>query len=237
MLPSRITKWQALAGVILVLMLSPKLGDWAARQVAEAPTYIRNAVHHLIQMAPPLFIMLAWPGRKPADWGFRRGDSRKGWKWVWSFSLIWIGLYAAITLYHLFSPLTPQAYYDPTDPASLTGELLFRGVIVGPSEEILFRAFPITVLLPFWNQKGDIFGHPISSAGVIAAILFTLAHIGYYLFPLEVYHFQPLQLFTALGLGLLYAIVFEQTRSILFPILIHAISDTIPVLSLFLLNL
>ena len=107
---------------------------------------------------------------------------------------------------------------------------------MGLSEETLFRAFPITVLIVILNRRFNIFHLKISQAGVIAALLFCYAHIGYHIYPFEIYSFHISQLFTAAGLGLLYAVIFEETKSILYPMIIHSVSDVIPVLGVFALQ-
>lgn len=224
--------------VVLVLFLAPRLGTAVATLIDTQQVADFNTIHHLVQLCIPLTIMLAWPGKPLPTWGLRKGMSRMGWKWVAGFSIFWVSLYGLITVVYIYLDIYPSAYYDVTDPLSLSKELLFRGVVVGPSEEILFRAFPITILLMIWPVKHHLFlSIRISSAGIATAMMFTLAHIGITFFPLALTHLDPVQLFTALGFGLLYAIVFERTGSILYPVIIHSISDVVPVLSMWVIYL
>ena len=79
-----------------------------------------------------------------------------------------------------FSNNVPEVYYDVTDTKNLLGELFFRGFIVGPSEEILFRSFPIVLLhVAGFTKTTYIFGFKITNAGIIASVIFALAHVSF----------------------------------------------------------
>ncbi len=238
-------KWFVLLGVTLILFIMPQIGSYVADQntaffdrLDPDQNYMWGIIHHLAQALPVLIIMIFWPGVSMKQWGFQKGNADKGLKWVKYFTLIWAGLYVIITILMFLLDKSPDAYYDVSKPSNLAGELFFRFFVVGPSEEILFRSFPIVLLtMVGFDKKGDIFGFEINRAGIIAAVVFALAHIGYSLNPPEITQFDFLQVFTALGMGLLYAIVFRITKSIYYPMIIHAVSDVIPVLGLLALSL
>ncbi len=238
-----VEKYLLILFVILVIEFAARTGSLLANHFQNLLSFIDpnhayswGILHHIVQFLIPLLIMIFWPRRSLKDWGFRIGDVHKGLKWIYGFTLIWIGIYSAITVVYLLQNSMPKVYYDVTNMRSFFGELGFRAFIVGLSEETLFRAFPITILIVFWNRRINIFRFTISQAGIIAAVIFCYAHIGYYVYPFQITHFNVVQLFTAAGLGLFYAIVFEETKSILYPIIIHSISDVIPVLGVFVLH-
>lgn len=194
-------------------------------------------VHHIVQALIPMLLVLFWNRELFQDWGFQWGNRGAGFQWVLGFSVFWLLVYAGITVYNANSGSIPNAYYDVTNARNLWGELFFRGLVVGSSEEILFRSFPIAILLRAgFTRPNRIFGYDLSSAGFFSAICFALAHIGFNIYPFEVYQFSPVQLITSLGFGLLYAIVLQHTRSIYYPMLIHSISDVVPVLSMWILK-
>ncbi len=231
--------------VILVVLIAPRIGTAVADYLNPFFTvidpdkvFMSGIVHHIVQAIVPIFIILIWKKKSFKDWGFKTGNKTAGWKWVGWFTLIWLVIYSGLTIFNLVTKNVPQTYYDVTNTRNLIGELFFRAVIVGPSEEILFRAFPIILLLTAGYTKiTKIFGCEITYAGIISAVLFALAHIGFNFYPFEIYHFDLVQLITALGFGLLYAIVFHQTKSIYYPMIIHSISDVFPVISLFAIKL
>ena len=67
----------------------------------------------------------------------------------------------------------------------------------------------------------------IPTSGIVAAILFTLAHIGFTFSQFAITYFDPLQLFGAFGFGLFFAIIFHRTGSLLGPIILHGYSNLI----------
>lgn len=230
--------------VVLVLILSPHLGtlvaDYAVPyfdKIDPDRRFMWGIVHHSIQALVPVTLIFMWRKALFNQWGFSRGDYKTGWRWVLWFTIIWVGVYAGLTVFNIYNDTNLEVYYDVTNTRNLVGELVFRGLIVGPSEEILFRAFPICILLAAGFCKNyKIFNQDISQAGIISAVLFALAHIGITIFPFEVHHFSVIQLITSLGFGLFYAIVYQKTKSIYYPILIHSISDVVPVVSLFIID-
>ncbi|MFO7864137.1 MAG: CPBP family intramembrane glutamic endopeptidase [Salinivirgaceae bacterium] len=231
--------------VVIVLLSAPRIGTLIADKLNPLFTaidpdkkFMWGIVHHIIQALIPIIVILIWKKNLFKEWGFKWGYKPWGWKWVGWFTLAWTLVYVGITTFNLLTNNTPEAYYDVTNSRNFLGELFFRCFIVGPSEEILFRSFPIVLLLTAgFTKKTDIFGFEITYAGIIAAVLFALAHIGFNFYPFEIYHFSVVQVVTSLGFGLLYAIVFHQTKSIYYPMIIHSISDVIPLLALYILHL
>jgi len=67
----------------------------------------------------------------------------------------------------------------------------------GLSEEILFRGLIQTYLSRVFDAVDPFFGHELPLAGVITAVIFTVAHVGFTLSPLGVFYFQPPQLVLA----------------------------------------
>lgn len=230
--------------VILVLVLAPRLGALVADNLTSFfinidpdQRFMWGIIHHIVQAIIPMLVVLIWKKEIFKKWGLSWGDYKVGRQWVFWFSLFWIVLYTGLTAYNIAFSINPEVYYDVTNFRNFSGELFFRGAIVGPSEEILFRAFPISVLvLAGFNSKYNIFNQEIYQAGIISAVFFALAHIGFNIPTFEIYHFNIVQVITAVGFGLMYAIIFQKTKSIFYPMIIHSISDFIPVLSFFVIK-
>jgi membrane protease YdiL (CAAX protease family) len=55
----------------------------------------------------------------------------------------------------------------------------FSWIIVGISEEIVFRGFFQTALAKYWHGTLRVFDTDIPIAGLIAALIFTIAHISF----------------------------------------------------------
>ena len=77
----------------------------------------------------------------------------------------------------------------------------------------------------------------IPLAGIIAALIFVMAHIGLDLFPLQILYFNTGQLIFAFIFGIFYSILFYETKSILAPIITHNIVDGIGTLIDYVLTL
>ena len=104
------------------------------------------------------------------------------------------------------------------------------------SEETLFRGFVMVVLGQSWKGILNIGKLTIPVSGLLAALIFTYAHISYTIFPLKFY-FNTGQLIAAFGLGIFYAIVFYKTKSLLGSVLCHNISDGIGFIIVWLLGM
>lgn len=230
--------------VLVVVLFAPRIGTLVADNLITYFTgidpdkkFMWGIIHHIVQALIPITVVLVWNRNLFKDWGLNWNNQKSGFKWVGWFTFVWTLLYVVINTINFMNRHIPEAYYDVNNTRNFLGELFFRGFIVGPSEEILFRSFPIVLLLRAgFNKKTDIFGFEITHAGILAALLFSLAHIGFQFYPFTVYHFSFVQVATALGFGLLYAIIFHQTKSIYYPMIIHAVSDVIPVAALYILH-
>ena len=246
---SPLRKYLILIFVLLVIEVAPRIGSLVANRFQSQLRFLDpdqvfswGIIHHLTQLLIVLLIMIAWPQKPLREWGFRVGDSQKGLRWISWFSIIWIGIYTILTIVNISQNNQITTYYDVTNARNLFGELTFRGFLVGLSEETVFRSFPITLLIVYWSAKIELFHIRsirvnISHAGILSVVFFIYAHIAFNYYPFEIITFDIVQLISAAGLGILYAVVFEQTKSIYYPAIIHSISDVIPVLSLVIISL
>jgi len=67
-------------------------------------------------------------------------------------------------------------------------------IMPGLSEEVLFRALVMGILVRSWTGKITIKGFQLSQAGFIAAIIFTLAHVGFAFHPFRIDNLEPMRL-------------------------------------------
>lgn len=108
----------------------------------------------------------------------------------------------------------------------MLGQLSFQLLLSGPSEELIFRAFAITMLGIV--IKNRVFNGKASAANIIAAVIFGLAHIRFSFAPFAVVY-NPLQVVMAIVLGLFYGDCYEKSQSIYYPMMMHSISNIIMV--------
>ena len=113
--------------------------------------------------------------RPKIDFGFKLGDSKKGTKYLIIFT-------AAFTIFTLITHILMYIYnqlptYDfPLNKSNIIGTLGFQLFLSGTSEEILFRALPITVLMYVFRKSINIKWN-ITLEIIIASFLFSIAHI------------------------------------------------------------
>lgn len=186
------------------------------------------SVHHIFQLILTIGIMKFYFKSRLRDWGFNLDNRQKAIKIVGWFILIFsvIQIIGSVILFINRESTEPYFGYLLTSK-NILGYYSFEAFLSGTCEEPLFRGFAILVLAQSWKGRFRIGKIDFTIAGILAAILFTYAHISYSIFPFKILHLSPPQLLTAFGVGLFYSIVFQKTKSLLIPILLHNVSNII----------
>lgn len=179
-------------------------------------------VHHIVQGIIALVIIIGFKKLYKINFGFKLGKVKEGLNYVGIFTIIMF-IYV-LTSYLIFYNLGMIQELDfSLNSNNVLGTLGFQILLSGPSEEILFRAFPISILLLIF-KKSIILKWGITLETIIAAFLFSIAHIQWSLSPF-VLNMDYYQLVYAFILGVVYGKVFQKSDSILYPILMHSISN------------
>jgi membrane protease YdiL (CAAX protease family) len=147
------------------------------------------------------------------------------------FFLIFSGAIALIAVaYHLFLYKTgqPIVYDYPLNKANILGSLGFQLLLSGPAEEVLYRALPVTLLVLAFGRKIYL-SENITLEVVLASLLFTAAHISWTLSPFSISELNIFGLVYAFAMGILNGLVYQKSRSIIYPILMHSISNVLMV--------
>lgn len=185
-------------------------------------------VHHIVQTlltAAVISILAAWWRRPAAEWGLNLNKTDWSMRMFWRFCL-GCTVYSLVIAWMLTSNSgVPSAVNHPMTARNVTGNLLFMFTMPGISEELLFRSLAMTILARSWHGKVRLLGFDVSWAGFIAAIVFSLAHIGFTILPFKITYLDPMQLAVAFGLGIFYAVMYDHTKSLLGPVLVHNASD------------
>ena len=188
-------------------------------------SYAWISVHHIVQALIFIFIIIAIIKYKPLDFGFNWGDKEVGRKYVLKFTLIFgAGSLVSHIIAILASSFQPFQY--PLTSTNILGQLGFQLFLSGPSEELIFRAFAITMLALV--VKGRFLKGKISYANIIAAIIFGLAHVGFSFAPFAL-NYNLFQVILSITLGIFYGDCFEKSGSIFYPMMMHSISNIIMV--------
>ncbi len=223
-----------LAMIILfvIQLFAGKLG-WATADLFSYESvdpnglFARLSIHHLSQMLIALAIILIISTVIRVDFGFHLGDRKAGMRCL----LIFTGAITVIALgYHILMEILSQpiTYDYPLTTRNIFGNLGFQLFLSGPSEEILYRALPVTLLV-FVFGKNIYVSKNVTLEVVLASLLFTAAHITYTISPFSISDLNIFGLVYAFAMGILNGFVYQRSRSILYPMLMHSISNVLMV--------
>jgi membrane protease YdiL (CAAX protease family) len=187
--------------------------------------YAWISVHHIVQALIFIMIIVLLNMFKPLEYGFGLGNKEVGSKYVLSFTLI---LFAGSLVSHVLTILAGsfRQFNYPLTASNIIGQLSFQLLLSGPSEELIFRAFAITILGIVTKKR--VINGKVSTANIIAAVIFGLAHLSISFVPFAVvYH--PYQVVMAIVLGIFYGDCYEKSKSVVYPMLMHSISNVVMV--------
>ena len=188
-------------------------------------SYAWFSVHHIVQALIFIFLIIVISRIKALDFGFSWGNKKVGRKYLLVFSIIFL---AGSLVNHLIAVMAGsfQPFQYPLTMVNIIGQMGFQLFLSGPSEELIFRAFAITMLAIV--LKGRFLRKKISYANLIAALIFGLAHVGFSFTPL-VLSYSLYQVILATALGIFYGDCYEKTGSVYYPMMMHSISNVIMV--------
>lgn len=217
-------------GIAALLLGVPRLAGLVAdafnyQNIDPDGAFAWISVHHIVQALIFLVIMAIIVYRSSIRFGFGWGDRKIGFFWVRLFALIFTA-YIVVSLIIVFATGTFQAFPYPLTLQNIAGQLGFQLLLSGPSEELIFRAFAITMIS--LKVKGGFFKGALSYANILAAIIFALAHVGITFAPYTL-SYHPFQLVYATALGLAYGACYQQSKSMYYPMMMHSLSNVVAV--------
>ena len=181
--------------------------------------------HHAFQLLFALAAIWLLKRRRPFDAGLRwpAGKTYIGPALAWggAFGILMTLVDQAGAIRAMRAPDIGIALTAP----NVIGWLVFEGVYVGPTEEIPFRSLVVGYLIAAMPGSLRVGRYTMSWAGVIAAAIFALAHVGN-LVAHPSWQTAAQQVY-AFALGVLYAYWFEHSRSVVAPIVGHNASDVV----------
>lgn len=190
--------------------------------------------HHIVQMCFALGCIWYLSGGDWRSWGLNVLNLAES-KRVLTRGFLPV-LVAFLFLGELLVPVlsgTPPQFDFELTVLNVFGILVFMRFVSGLSEEILFRGFIQTYLAGYFDFVYTIFGRELPLHGLIAALIFTVAHVGFTVFPMGIYHLHPPQLLLAFVLGIYYAIAYHETGSLVAPIIAHnVVNGTVTIATL-----
>lgn len=212
-----------LLGVPRVAGMIADMFDYQAIDPNGAYAWI--SVHHIVQALIIIIVIVILNLFKRLKYGFDWGNKVIGRRYVLIFTLVFsAGSLVSHIIMYLAGSLQPFAY--PLTATNITGYLSFQLLLSGPSEELIFRAFAITLLSLVIKRR--ILNGKASLANIFAALIFGLAHVGFSFAPFSI-NFSLMQVIMSIVLGLFYGDCYEKTKSMYYPMMMHSISNVVMV--------
>lgn len=228
-------KWLLYGFIVFLLLFFQKLTSWMGRIIADSfhyeyidpyKAFLWVSIHHLIEMLITLAVILMLSRLLKIDFGFGFSDRGKGTKYV----LVFTAIFAVVTLvsHIIFLKGNSLLVYEfPLNSYYIFGTLGFQLFLSGPAEELLFRALPISLLIYIFGKSIKT-KWGITLETIIASFLFALAHATCSLTPLT-FEADYFQLFYAFILGTINGIAYQDCNSVVYPMLMHSISNVLMV--------
>ena len=188
--------------------------------------YLWNIVHHTAMMLLALAAVLILTKVFKLEFGLGLGDWRLGTRFVALYTAVLAGITLVVHVLMTMSGSLP-VYDYPLNTRNIIGTLCFQLFFTGPAEELLYRALPITILVYVLGRRINV-KWGITLETVIAAFLFAIAHAKWSLFPLT-FKADYFQLLYAFAQGIIAGKAYQDSRSIIYPMFMHSISNVLMV--------
>jgi membrane protease YdiL (CAAX protease family) len=219
-------------GVILLLtltvLIAPRIGGLVANlfnysTIDPDGAFMWISIHHIVQALFILPIMLIVSKIFNIKFNLGLGDKHVGMKYLKRFILVF-SVYTLIA--YLITTVSGGvvSFAYPLTTRNIFGYLGFQLLLSGPSEELIFRAFAISVFAGLVTNKRV--NKHLSFAVLFASIVFGIAHIGFSFNPFSM-SYSVFQVFYAIVLGYFYGDCYEKSGSIIYPMLMHSYSNVL----------
>ncbi|QUH27127.1 CPBP family intramembrane glutamic endopeptidase [Serpentinicella alkaliphila] len=183
------------------------------------------SIHHISQALIFVILMILIKKIKSIEFGFNWGNREAGKQYLISFfkyfSMYTVGAFITVVVTKSFQPFT-----FPLSTVNILGQLGFQLLLSGPSEELIFRSFAITMLALV--IEGRVFKGKVSLSNIMSAVIFGLAHVGFTLRPFEL-RYSVFQVVYAIILGLFYGECYEKSESVIYPMIMHSFTNVLMV--------
>lgn len=219
------------AALLAWQVLSGKIGTYISRmisceQIDPYNAFMGISIHHIVMMAISLLIMVILSRSLKIDFNFKLGDVKKGTKYLVVFTAVYALISIILHIGMLINNQLP-VYDYPLNGRNIIGTLTFQLLLTGTAEESIYRALPITMLIYAFGKSVSIY-EDITLEVVLAALLFSFAHVDLTLIPfhMEANYYQLLYSFM---MGMIQGIVYQKTKSVIYPMLMHSFSNVLSV--------
>lgn len=221
--------------VILLLLIFQEVLRFAGSDIAYMfkfekidpyNAFARNIVHHITILLLSLFAVLILNKLFKLNFGFDLGDIKTGTRFVALYTAIIAGVTLVVHMLMLINNSLP-VYAFPLNKGNIIGTLCFQLFLTGPAEEALYRALPISILVQVFGRNIEV-KWGITLESVIASFLFAIAHIKWSLLPFAI-EADYSQVLYAFAQGIISGKAYQDSRSVIYPMFMHSISNVLMV--------
>lgn len=215
----------AILFLFFIQTFASKLGGFIAglfdyTAIDKDGTFMYITIHHIVQMLVALLVIFIIGKKRDLPFFLKPVRNTTGILYTIIFAIL-ILVYVIISYNVGYSIGTIVPYEYELNVTNVLGTLGFQLLLSGTSEEILFRALPITFLISLntaENKKNYLFEI------LIASLLFSVAHISWTIFPFTL-SFSWFQLIYAFILGIAYGITYVKSKNVIYPMIMHGLSN------------
>jgi uncharacterized protein len=212
----------------LILLIAPRIGGFVADLFNYATidpdgAFMWISVHHIVQALVILPVMLIVSRIFKIKFNLGLGDKLEGMKYLKRFILVF-SVYTLIAYLITIVGGGVVSFAYPLTTTNIVGHLGFQLLLSGPSEELVFRAFAISVFAGLVTNKR--INKHLSYAVLFASIIFGIAHIRFSFNPFGL-TYSVFQVFYAIVLGYFYGDCYEKSKSFIYPMIMHSYSNVL----------
>jgi membrane protease YdiL (CAAX protease family) len=213
-------------GVAALVALAIVAIDAALRFLPNYETLMRDSpwlfahLVHLPQFLVPLLLIWYITKGRLGEYGFNLRQKPPTFTHVRMVALgALVGLLMSVKHFSALISNAPVDVPQPVTVASVLGNLTFQWIVVGLSEETMFRGLIQTYLMSHLSGYVNVLGHSLHAGTVIAALLWGAFHfVNILVMPLQSV-VSYVMLTTVAGLAMGYA--YQETRSLLTTTIVH----------------
>lgn len=184
--------------------------------------FMSVSVHHIFMALVTLGILCAIQKKINLDFKLKPKKDKRGITYTALFCAAILVYY--IVWYVVFGiVLDAIAGYDyELTAVNILGTLGFQLLLSGTAEELVFRALPIGCLRAVCGKNSKFADVAVL---LLSSVLFTIAHINFTL-PLSGQWYSLIYVFVG---GLIYGVAYLKSSSIIYPMMMHGVSNFISV--------
>ena len=183
------------------------------------------SIRHVLQALIVLVLIGIITKFFPVKFNLGLGNTKIGLRYLKRFvGIFFVYTMIAFLIILLFGQFEVFPY--PMNVRNISGYLAFQLFLSGPSEELIFRAFAITIFSTFIINKR--INHRLSYANLFGMLIFGIAHVSISLSPISFEYSIP-QILLSVGLGYFYGDCYEKSKSVIYPMIMHSYTNVLMV--------